>query len=107
MFGLFDASKKEKVLWVLASFGAALYQIWWDVFMDWELGIARAFAQSIISTSFFTVVQIANHLLDHFWRQLCASIRLDSRRNWDEELCLWATAFAAMGCVAAAHRSTM
>jgi hypothetical protein len=37
MFGLFDPSKKGKALWVLAFIGATLYQIWWDVFMDWEL----------------------------------------------------------------------
>jgi hypothetical protein len=37
MLGLFDPSKKEKVLWVFAFVGATLYQIWWDVFMDWEL----------------------------------------------------------------------
>jgi hypothetical protein len=37
MVGLFDPSKKSKVLWLLAFVGATLYQIWWDVFMDWEL----------------------------------------------------------------------
>lgn len=37
MMGLFDPSKKSSVLWILCFVFATLYQIFWDVFMDWEL----------------------------------------------------------------------
>jgi hypothetical protein len=37
MFGVFDPSRKQSLLWLSCFIGATLYQIWWDVFMDWEL----------------------------------------------------------------------
>jgi len=37
IFGVFDPSVKSNPLWVSCFFGATLYQIWWDVFMDWGL----------------------------------------------------------------------
>jgi hypothetical protein len=37
MFGVFDPSRKQTVLWLSCFVMATLYQVWWDVFMDWEL----------------------------------------------------------------------
>ncbi|CAJ1942184.1 unnamed protein product [Cylindrotheca closterium] len=37
MFGVFNPSRKESFLWLSCFVAATLYQIWWDVFMDWEL----------------------------------------------------------------------
>ena len=36
-FGVFHPSLKENTLWLSCFVIATLYQIWWDVFMDWEL----------------------------------------------------------------------
>lgn len=37
MFGVFNPSRQQSFLWLSCFIGATLYQIWWDVFMDWEL----------------------------------------------------------------------
>ena len=37
MFGVFSPEKKENASFIIAFIGATLYQIWWDVVMDWEL----------------------------------------------------------------------
>ena len=37
MFGIFNPTKKETVGWLSCFVIATLYQVWWDVFMDWEL----------------------------------------------------------------------
>jgi hypothetical protein len=37
MFGVFNPSRQQSILWLSCFVGATLYQIWWDVFMDWEL----------------------------------------------------------------------
>ncbi len=37
IFGMFDPSLKKHPVWILCFFGATLYQVWWDVFMDWGL----------------------------------------------------------------------
>eukprot|EP00980_Cylindrotheca_fusiformis_P003836 scaffold858_cov123-Cylindrotheca_fusiformis.AAC.12 len=37
MFGVFNPSRRQSLLWLSCFVGATLYQIWWDVFMDWEL----------------------------------------------------------------------
>ncbi len=37
MFGMFDPQKTGSGIWILAFVCATLYQLWWDVFMDWEL----------------------------------------------------------------------
>jgi len=37
MFGVFDPSKQETFLWLGWFVVTTLYQVWWDVFMDWEL----------------------------------------------------------------------
>ncbi len=37
MFGVFDPQKRGSVIWIIAFVCATLYQLWWDVFMDWEL----------------------------------------------------------------------
>ncbi|KAL3787220.1 hypothetical protein HJC23_004261, partial [Cyclotella cryptica] len=36
-FGMFDPSIKKHPVWICAFAGATLYQVWWDVFMDWGL----------------------------------------------------------------------
>jgi len=37
MFGVFDPAKKEHIAWLTSFVLATLYQVWWDVFMDWDL----------------------------------------------------------------------
>lgn len=37
VFGVYMQSPKESRLWLTAFVAATVYQIWWDVFMDWEL----------------------------------------------------------------------
>jgi hypothetical protein len=37
VFGVYMQSRKQSFLWLTAFVMATLYQIWWDVFMDWEL----------------------------------------------------------------------
>lgn len=37
MFGAFDPSRKTSPTWLSFAVLATLYQIWWDIFMDWEL----------------------------------------------------------------------
>ena len=37
MFGVFDPQKTGSFIWVFAFICATLYQLWWDIFMDWEL----------------------------------------------------------------------
>lgn len=37
MFGVFNPSRKQTFLWLSCFVLATLYQIWWDVVMDWEL----------------------------------------------------------------------
>jgi len=37
IFGMFDPSMKKHPLWIGCFFIATLYQVWWDVFMDWGL----------------------------------------------------------------------
>ena len=37
IFGMFDPSVKRHPVWILCFFGATLYQVWWDVVMDWGL----------------------------------------------------------------------
>ena len=37
IFGMFDPSLKKNWIWIICFGGATLYQVWWDVFMDWGL----------------------------------------------------------------------
>ena len=37
IFGVFDPSVKKSPLWMTCFFVATMYQVWWDVFMDWGL----------------------------------------------------------------------
>jgi hypothetical protein len=37
MFGVFQPNIKKSAIFIMAFVGATLYQVWWDVFMDWEL----------------------------------------------------------------------
>lgn len=36
-FAMFDPSLKKSTLWLTCFFVATMYQVWWDVFMDWGL----------------------------------------------------------------------
>ena len=36
-FAMFDPSLKKSPLWLTCFFVATMYQVWWDVFMDWGL----------------------------------------------------------------------
>lgn len=36
-FGLFNPSEKRSPVWMMCFFVTTLYQVWWDVFMDWGL----------------------------------------------------------------------
>jgi hypothetical protein len=36
-FGMFDPSIKKNPVWICCFAMATLYQVWWDVFMDWNL----------------------------------------------------------------------
>ena len=37
LFGLFEPDARQNAAWIACFVGATLYQVWWDVFMDWEL----------------------------------------------------------------------
>jgi hypothetical protein len=37
LFGVFDPSNKQTFVWLTSFTVATLYQVWWDVVMDWEL----------------------------------------------------------------------
>ena len=35
--GVYMQSRRQSTMWLMAFVAATLYQIWWDVFMDWKL----------------------------------------------------------------------
>lgn len=37
MFGAFDPQKTGSIIWILAFVVTTLYQLWWDIVLDWEL----------------------------------------------------------------------
>ena len=37
LFGVFNPNTKQHIIWIIAFTFATLYQVWWDIFMDWEL----------------------------------------------------------------------
>ena len=37
LFGVFNPSNKQQAIWLVSFTCATLYQIWWDIMMDWEL----------------------------------------------------------------------
>lgn len=37
MWGVFDPRKTESKVWITGFILSTLYQIWWDIFQDWEL----------------------------------------------------------------------
>lgn len=37
MFGVFDPRRNGSPLWLACFVLSTLYQVWWDIFMDWEL----------------------------------------------------------------------
>lgn len=55
MFGVFDPYKKKSFLWLSCFVGATLYQIWWDVFMDWELIVVDGSRVRLRKTRLYSV----------------------------------------------------
>ena len=53
LFGLFEPDAKRNVLWIGCFVLATLYQVWWDVFMDWELLVYRDGAYRLRSTRLY------------------------------------------------------
>lgn len=41
LFGVFNPHHQKRAMWLLAFTGATLYQIWWDIVMDWELFVVE------------------------------------------------------------------
>lgn len=37
MFGVFDPTRRTSPIWLFCAIVATLYQVWWDVVMDWDL----------------------------------------------------------------------
>lgn len=37
MFGVFDPMRRQSLWWITCFVLATLYQVWWDIFMDWGL----------------------------------------------------------------------
>eukprot|EP00339_Tiarina_fusa_P000926 CAMPEP_0117001770 /NCGR_PEP_ID=MMETSP0472-20121206/3665_1 /TAXON_ID=693140 ORGANISM="Tiarina fusus, Strain LIS" /NCGR_SAMPLE_ID=MMETSP0472 /ASSEMBLY_ACC=CAM_ASM_000603 /LENGTH=556 /DNA_ID=CAMNT_0004701901 /DNA_START=53 /DNA_END=1723 /DNA_ORIENTATION=- len=55
MFGVFDPMKKKTFLWISGFVAATLYQIWWDVFMDWELLVVEGGQVRLRNTRIYSV----------------------------------------------------
>ncbi|KAL3929475.1 MAG: hypothetical protein SGBAC_012192 [Bacillariaceae sp.] len=53
MFGVFNPSRKESFLWLSCFVAATLYQIWWDVVMDWELFVLEKGSVRLRSTRIY------------------------------------------------------
>lgn len=37
MFGIYHPEQRNSVLWIVSYVVATMYQVWWDIFMDWGL----------------------------------------------------------------------
>jgi len=77
-FGMFDPSAKTHPLWMACFFVATLYQVWWDVFMDWGL---------LERDSFFGFYHLSYHFKNNngyglfwWWPYSLRSQRLYKRR---------------------------
>lgn len=73
IFGAFNPARKQHILW-LASFAAAtVYQIWWDVFMDWELLVVEGKKLRLRRTRIYSVewmywtILVVNIILRFCW----------------------------------------
>ena len=55
MYGLFDPTLKKTFGWITAFALATLYQIWWDIFMDWELLVVEEGRLRLRSTRIYSV----------------------------------------------------
>jgi hypothetical protein len=55
MFGVFNPSKKDSFLWLSSFVIATLYQIWWDVMMDWELLVVEGKRVRLRKTRIYSV----------------------------------------------------
>jgi hypothetical protein len=55
MFGAFNPSRKQTFLWLSCFVMATLYQIWWDVVMDWELLVVEGNRIRLRKTRIYSV----------------------------------------------------
>ena len=73
IFGVMDPSRKQSFLWLSCFAGATLYQIWWDVFMDWELFIVNGSGIQLRKTRIYSVrwlywaIFVINFVLRFCW----------------------------------------
>ena len=73
MFGVFSPARKQHTTFLLAFIGATLYQVWWDVFMDWELlelkgGKAKLRSKRLFSSKIlYRTILVINFLLRFCW----------------------------------------
>ena len=73
MFGVFSPARKQNTTFLLAFVGATLYQVWWDVFMDWELlefkgGKAKLRSKRLYaSKKMYWSILVINFLLRFCW----------------------------------------
>mmetsp|Transcript_8968 Transcript_8968/g.13943 ORF Transcript_8968/g.13943 Transcript_8968/m.13943 type:complete len:570 (-) Transcript_8968:1205-2914(-) len=73
MFGTFDPSRKTSPTWLFFAVLATLYQIWWDIIMDWELiryskGKIRLRAKRLYNRkSMYWTILVVNIVLRFGW----------------------------------------
>jgi hypothetical protein len=73
MFGVFNPTRKQSFLWLSCFIMATLYQIWWDVFMDWELLVVDRSGVRLRHTRIYSVrwmywgIFVINFVLRFCW----------------------------------------
>lgn len=58
IFGAFNPSRKQTFLWLSCFVAATVYQIWWDIFMDWELLVVEGRSIRLRKTRIYSAVWI-------------------------------------------------
>lgn len=73
MFGVFNPVRKTSPVWLFCAVVATLYQVWWDIFMDWDLlvfsgGKIRLREKRLYqSTSMYWFILLVNFVLRFGW----------------------------------------
>lgn len=73
VFGLFHPTWKKSFWWLSSFVLATLYQVWWDVFMDWELFVIDGTRIRLRETRIYSVgwmywsIFVINFLLRFCW----------------------------------------
>ena len=73
IFGAFNPSRKQDFLWLFSFAAATMYQIWWDVFMDWELLVIENKTVRLRRTRIYSVewmywtILVVNIILRFCW----------------------------------------